>query len=189
MGQGRQLVAKVKPVYFRILFKDAVAKCLGNECVDYQPVISHIADSLYRSLRSSDFFVYDSGGRRLDTPDEMICHADRMRYVGDAGAEYEVRIHTGDYALLMLGMFPGCREVASVGTGIFRDCGRCSYGRAHQIEREVFGQPTDTFEAMADFFPRSVNAIRSMFAGGELLKTHAELQTWIQSAESAPGRW
>ena len=189
MGQGRQTVSTVKPAYFRILFRDAVAKCLGNEYVDYPPVISHITEALCRSMRSQDFFVYGSGGRRLDTPAAMVMQADRLREAGDSSAEYDIRINTGDYALITLGMSPKCRDIVSAGPGLFFECGRCSYGRAHQIERDVFGKPTDTFEAMADFFPRSVEALRNMFEGGELLKTDAELQTWIPSAESAPNKW
>jgi len=155
MGQGNQALMPTKLAYVRILFHDAVERCLNNEYVDYPPVTAHITEALYRSMRSRDFFLYDSTGQMLDTPADMINHANRMREAGDAATEYQVRISTGDYTMLMLGMFPQCREVVSVGPALFSECGRRSYDRANEIENDVFGQATDTFEAMADFFPRS----------------------------------
>jgi len=108
--QGDRSLVPTKLAYVRILFHDAVERCLNNEYVDYPPVTAHITEALYRSMRSRDFFLYDSAGQMLDTPADMINHANRMRQVGDAGAEYQVRVSTGDYTLLILGMFPESRR-------------------------------------------------------------------------------
>ncbi|MHC4479184.1 MAG: hypothetical protein ACYTEL_26480 [Planctomycetota bacterium] len=159
------------PDYLRILFRDAFAKCLGTEGVNYPPVVNYVSDAFYDSLRSERFFVLDSGGRMLENPLEMFELGNRMRGVGDVSAEYDVRVGTGDYTLLTLGMFPKSRTVVSVGPTVFSDCGRYSYERAQEINDDTFGSPGETFTAMAQLFPRSVQAVNRMFNGGELLRT------------------
>ncbi len=176
-------------VYLRILFNDAVKKCLSAENVEYPSVVTHVADTLYGGIGSEGFFVYGSDGRRIDSPAEMIRLGDSMREDGDLDAECNIRARTGDHTLMMLGMFPNAREVVSTGPGIYRDCGRYSYSRANEIQRNVFGQRAEKYQVLADFFPNLVRALRNMFQGGELLRTDADLQTWVPAAESSPHKW
>lgn len=184
MSYQAQPLVKYTLAYMRILFRDAVSKCLSAEGVDHSPVTEYISDLMYDSIRSENFFVQDSDGNMFETPVEMITIAEHMNDVGDVSAEYDIRVRTGDYALMMLGMFHKSHPVASLGPKIFSDCGRYSYERAQTIMNDVFGHSGETFTAMADFFPDSVKAIRSMMRGGELLNSCNDLDSWIPVAES-----
>lgn len=165
--------------YARFLFREAVDDCLTREGVNYLPVTDYTSDVLGRSMTGDGFFVYDTKtSRTLDTPHDLISYADGLRDNGDTDDEFEVRLRTGDHMLLMLGMFPMSPQVVSLGPSIYSDCGRFSYLRAEYISRKAGDRDkkTFTFEAMADFFPRIVSAVRKMMGGG-LTRKDEEIQS------------
>jgi len=177
MGYGGLRLMPSTPVYLRILFRDAIDSCLSMEGVNSKPVTDHIAEGLFRGIRSEGFF-YIAEGRRLETPAEMMEFAGSLHQMGDAGEEFNALVGMGDYTLFLLGMFPRSRHVVNIGPVLYSDYGRYCYRRAGEIDADVFGHSGERFEALADFFPSSVRAVRRMMAG-ELKRADESMLSWV----------